>query len=108
MYYYTFTIARTQGPRPKTMTRKWKEAEVNSYYPFQSFPDIYLPPDISRDPKASCWRIMDRVGLRPALYISYQTNVVFWSETNFLLAFHTTTWQKVFSILETQQVCSAQ
>eukprot|EP00906_Rhabdomonas_costata_P013258 RCo019055 len=63
------------GPRAKTMTRKWKEAEVNSYYPYEKFPDIKLPADIDRDPKAACWRYMDKVGLRPSLYISYATNI---------------------------------
>lgn len=63
------------GPRPKTQTRKWKEAEVNSYYPFEQFPDMKIPADIDKDPKAACWRFMDKVGLRPSLYLSYATNV---------------------------------
>jgi hypothetical protein len=63
------------GAKAKTMTRKWKEAEVDSYYPFQQFPDAYIPADISRDPKADCWRIVDRVCLRDSLVITAGSNM---------------------------------
>ena len=47
------------GPRAKTHTRKWKLAEAaDPRYPYEEFPDIWLPPDIDKNPKADCWRIL--------------------------------------------------
>eukprot|EP01007_Sphenomonas_quadrangularis_P002408 NODE_3868_length_396_cov_1.097983_g3429_i0.p3 GENE.NODE_3868_length_396_cov_1.097983_g3429_i0~~NODE_3868_length_396_cov_1.097983_g3429_i0.p3 ORF type:complete len:89 (+),score=30.17 NODE_3868_length_396_cov_1.097983_g3429_i0:65-331(+) len=42
--------------------------EINAYWPLESFPEVELPPDVSRDPKAPCWRLLEAVALRPALY----------------------------------------
>eukprot|EP01010_Urceolus_cornutus_P001447 NODE_1988_length_683_cov_159.611987_g1552_i0.p1 GENE.NODE_1988_length_683_cov_159.611987_g1552_i0~~NODE_1988_length_683_cov_159.611987_g1552_i0.p1 ORF type:complete len:208 (+),score=32.57 NODE_1988_length_683_cov_159.611987_g1552_i0:74-625(+) len=53
------------GARAKTMTREWKEAEVDFRYPFEAFPDIVMPPDITKDPNDDCWLLMERVALRP-------------------------------------------
>eukprot|EP00996_Jenningsia_fusiforme_P000633 NODE_1571_length_1489_cov_129.792361_g1417_i0.p1 GENE.NODE_1571_length_1489_cov_129.792361_g1417_i0~~NODE_1571_length_1489_cov_129.792361_g1417_i0.p1 ORF type:complete len:165 (+),score=27.53 NODE_1571_length_1489_cov_129.792361_g1417_i0:802-1296(+) len=57
-YGITFFYAAA-GPRAKTMTRAWKEAEADPRYPLEQLPDLYLPPNIPRDPQAECWRIVD-------------------------------------------------
>jgi hypothetical protein len=68
-------FAMAAGPRPKTHSRKWKEAEKDFYYPFEQFPEMKLPADISRDPKAACWRYLDRVGLRDPLVLNASMNL---------------------------------
>merc|ERR1712071_356893 len=57
-YGLTYILA-VAGPRAKTHTREWKMAEAaDPRYPFEDLPDIWLPPDIEKDPKADCWRIL--------------------------------------------------
>uniref|UniRef100_A0A7S1J3D0 Uncharacterized protein n=1 Tax=Eutreptiella gymnastica TaxID=73025 RepID=A0A7S1J3D0_9EUGL len=58
--FYALTwLYSAAGPRAKTHTRKWKLAEAaDPRYPYEEFPDIWLPPDIDKDPKADCWRIL--------------------------------------------------